>query len=1637
MPCKIQIKQNITSVIEERTDPVMDAPLETAQAVARGVNSDFEAEVVSFPSKGVRKISIPNSLVDEYYNNELQLEREEAPMGPQEEAMLQLNEMPSSRAAKETLDKMKVAAKQMGLKFEELQDYCLKHPEMEVDGATGVADLAKGTIAIAHGREDVALVEEVVHMGTAMVEQGNPKMMTELISKIGDYKIYKIVFDKYKNNKNYQLTDGKPNIRKIKKEAVDKLIAELIVNKSEGSTEFPELLQQVKRDEVQSWWDRILRFVKDLFGRSDVNLFESVADQIVEGDVGNINDFTLDGTYLQIENRKRNQVVDDAVARYKEEDSKMILHTTPGDRHYTHEGNRVASSVTEKVKKGKPEIKASSPEQQKEWDDMQEWGSHGHAYIEDEIKMNLTDEEGFALAKPLNNPIDSELSKDIKQQLKMFSRKLIKSYPPGTRFIVEKKVINKSVKGMLASTVDFKAFVPIENADGTQDMYVDTLDWKFSNIKEGQEDIPWYKQGDWKDQMGEYVEMDYATYSIQPHQTRLARMVPFIMKYGERIKGDKKSGVVPKAIEIGNLDPKKENNLYLLPVPINTETTGNEEVDNLIQSLQSQWDKLWEKRPADEIERQKKVRDLDELSAAIRQLHLKLDFTPLRDVAKTFLKNSEAFIKDFDKHKLDELNKEELNALAADIFSYINSAVKFSELDKAYLSHLSKENLNKEEAETLATFRIIAGKTDTMLDKLEWFQKQVTMELGVKQGIVSEEHKMSILEAEAAIDSFSGAWKEASKLPSKIINLATDLIMRASEVTKRKTAKQIREFGKLLVPLEKIASQRGTKAFNMIGKMEDGKLSLIKKLSPEFWKNVEKAKEDKNKKFFIDNLNMEEYKKDIEEAIRKGEEDIDKREYDADAETSARLREYAKDRLIDSLDINSAEFNGFESKAFSYYFNKHTKTEGNLSKEYQEMARTPEALAVWEFFTQLNRDARNMGYLGHQGASFFPLIEATAIDKFTQAGNKGAAVKDFFQDFYTMSVNEANQYSMIDPETGKVKKQIPKYFTKTNKTVEQLSTDLNKVAGLWIQSLNEYQNSKDMEFTLLTLEAVEKAKGSLVMENGKVVMSRGRGKVDHSNTTNAQILQTIIDDAIYRLNENLDSSGNINIASITEKFSKDAESKEKNVVAVKKAIKNADTLVQALAVGLKPLIAGANWMGVQFQAYINAGNMYLAKEFRNNNVRVSTGQMNTLERGLLDLIMPLNEDISLEERRKIAKEIGLTKSLSTWSFTDVMMSTNAFPERRLQYANALSFIENSMVVDGKIVNIRQMLRKQDSKAKYEKNEDGTYKMSSIERKALEKSFESRVQALKQSSSLEKVAKIENDKEVVIPGVSEEALADFTLTIKEYMRELNGQMSLDNKAGYRRDTIFSSFMMFKNWIPKLASVRTLDLQKNVQLDEWQYGRARAFLKTAHYLGKNALSGINDIIQGNEKGLKTLEELLEAKKKDYFLKTGQVLEITQEEFNDVMRTQLENQLKELKLALGLLAIVLAAGVAAPPDDASDQEKNLFKWGVKLIHKVSDEVLFFYNPISFEAMTSGRLVPAVGLLSKGLKMFQQLGLEGYGALTGDDEISKEAHGLKYVLNIMPGLAQFQTEVLPYLAPELAKSMGIKVTELARMMH
>jgi hypothetical protein len=80
--------------------------------------------------------------------------------------------------------------------------------------------------------------------------------------------------------------------------------------------------------------------------------------------------------------------------------------------------------------------------------------------------------------------------------------------------------------------------------------------------------------------------------------------------------------------------------------------------------------------------------------------------------------------------------------------------------------------------------------------------------------------------------------------------------------------------------------------------------------------------------------------------------------------------------------------------------------------------------------------------------------------------------------------------------------------------------------------------------------------------------------------------------------------------------------------------------------------------------------------------------------------------------------------------------------------------------------------------------------------------------------------------------------------------------------------------------------------------------------------------------------------------------------------MMRKELSNQMKELGLLLSVMALAWSAAVLAPDDDDDQLTKNRYKYFLKIINKTSDEISFYYNPLSFEQVTNGSLLPQLGL-------------------------------------------------------------------------
>jgi len=507
---------------------------------------------------------------------------------------------------------------------------------------------------------------------------------------------------------------------------------------------------------------------------------------------------------------------------------------------------------------------------------------------------------------------------------------------------------------------------------------------------------------------------------------------------------------------------------------------------------------------------------------------------------------------------------------------------------------------------------------------------------------------------------------------------------------------------------------------------------------------------------------------------------------------------------------------------------------------------------------------------------------------------------------------------------------------------------------------------------------------------------------------NADILEEIIDNAIYSITESVNSPiGNSDKA-----------------LKLKKMITSSNVLVRMLGVGLKYKITLANWAGQQFLAYINSGGVYTGREYRANYRRIVTNTLSEKQRALLDLLVPLNEDVSEETRRKIGKKISYKNYLNTWTVNDVMMVSNSWPERGLQYSNAMSFNENTMVLNGRLVNIREHVRAIDRAAR----ED----MSAQGRKEQRDTFKERVKALQESSAIVNTVVV-GENGAHIPGVTDKAMAEYRVKVQDFSRKLNGQMSSDDKAAYRRNTLFTSFMMFRTWIPKLFSERIKSLSYDHSQENWEYGRYTIWFQAMKKVSFYNINRMRAIMTMSEEGMKIMDEMLAERRQKHLDDTGEVLKITKEEYYDLVNQELANMAKELQLLLSIAGALALAKSQEPPEDATLQERNAYKAMAKILNKVSDELLFFVSPTTFTSVTKGNLLPGLSLLGNVIKLFTQMTKAGYGAAF-DEDMYESAHARKSFFNLIPVLNPLMNDVLIHTNPEYAKDLGVVTSAQAR---
>jgi hypothetical protein len=192
---------------------------------------------------------------------------------------------------------------------------------------------------------------------------------------------------------------------------------------------------------------------------------------------------------------------------------------------------------------------------------------------------------------------------------------------------------------------------------------------------------------------------------------------------------------------------------------------------------------------------------------------------------------------------------------------------------------------------------------------------------------------------------------------------------------------------------------------------------------------------------------------------------------------------------------------------------------------------------------------------------------------------------------------------------------------------------------------------------------------------------------------------------------------------------------------------------------------------------------------------------------------------------------------------------------------------------------------------------------------------------------------------------------------------------------------------------------------------------------------SLNSLKSSLLGNDdQFIQQVRNLYEKKKADYEKDTGKELEMTEDEFIDLVRRNIKNQLLDVLIFIALLGIYFGLKANMPDDDEDPAVRNRWKFMLKATDKFSDEIAYFYNPTNISKLVSTGIFPSLGLIENYKKTLTNFGKEMFGLAIGDEELVEENQVIKYLMKSFPITSQ-GAALLPMFSPETAKDLGIRM--------
>jgi len=1665
--CALDIKRDIIDTVGEKLTE-KGASVEgnvgyfpnpqRASAAINSVNKEFGDIVVKQSEQGSFFIDPSEQLVQVYfneYNKQLPLFQLEEPAA-------------AIVASPETIALVKKAAERMGVDIKGLAEYA-KASGMDTTSINGVADLVQKVIAIAEGKEDVALTEEVVHIATAILEQTNPGMVTEMISKIGRFKIYKEVYEKYKDNPYYQV-NGKPDIRKIKKEAMDQLIAGLVAG---GEDTMEDLMQEENVSLVRRFWNAILDFIKGQYRKADIDIYRTAAKVITQDNIGTVSDIAEANIYLQITDAQKNiqdkiMQTQDAIEKVYETApaDPVLLDSEESNNYYqiklpNGQFERVLKRVTDRVKgwyKSKFGAKVFTEQEQKFNELKRKYGIKGHADFE-EIHARYFNKDGTKKANPSPRPDKINLpSQDMYDKLEKYYVDLVNSFPENT--LIFSEVVIFDPKNKEAGTIDLLAVEP----DGTGNI----LDWKFMHITG--DDVAWFKQGAFNIQISTYKNILSENYGIK--KFNLKRAIPIAMNFAKENPKDPSSELVLNAIAIGSVNKDELEDIRLAPVSEATESTGYKALDKVISQLNGLLEQYSKERVTDENEREFKKERLNTLRRAIRYAQGTNNIAPLIEVIEVMRKDGERILEDWETTYKDRpaTSRDSTDADLSDFAQRMNDYIKFSDVfvnisrelgDLVYTDEMARLAKTEEEKEAVEASRSVFIKLQNESNGIYKSREEIKEAAGLfaDKHVGQRNLVAGLTKAEAVVKGLGSTFRGVSELPMRALKVLYKLTQAAMGKANQTSLEEVKE----LMRIREALAKRGEDLRKLVQRLyqKDTQGGLVNKLIHKYDKSFyDKVKElaaaGGNKEWLLANIDVEAYKKEAEKKLKDQIEKISSNRYPGTPEEEEELKEKYIEQAERMWDITRDDFNGFDNPILK----RHPLPKW-YSSEYKAVMNDPELMALYNFIVKFNKKSSDLGYIQNQvSKTFIPFVRKTMAEELVW--DNSLSVMKNFSNSLNIRVDDAG-YGKINEVTGELENSIPKYytydFTRTEDGVNdysEVSEDLFKNLILYIQSVNKYQYLTEVEGQIKLVKTIEEFKNHLRTNNiSQVVLDANGDPIEEKgNVENTKMfddfMRVLLYGQKYVLSDTdtpLNIGGAVNFIrrSVNQLAGREVwKEQEGKPTSLIKSMDAANRAFQLKTLGFEILSGAVNAFGGNIQISSKAGNYFKAREFLANEKKLAMLRFESEEEQqmfaqLVEKFVPLKDSPVYEEYKKA----GMNR-LTRGNLADTLMVFMRKPEELIEKSIFLTLLQNTMMVDGRIVSIPEYVKA--------KNKD-RYASAASYRESKQK-IADEIEELKKTKSLFVTKKLVDGK-LEIPGlnlndqVEVQRLTDLTRRIS---RDVTGGMG-DNDINRMSMSIWTrSMMVFKNWIPKLLDTRFGEFRKisddfSVVIDEsgkisgekYDIGRLRLL---GYVLGKGIVAGatnLRNLLVMNEAGIEEMDKMYMEFADKYLKETGEKLTLTREEFIDLIRNNLYNQVKELLILLSLFGAMLALGYIAPDDDdeADRASRNFHRYMQRTVDKFIGELSFFYNPLEFQKMLSGSAFPALGLTTDIIKFtnhsFTEITGMDFKADTDYDKARKEAKPMKYLFKILPGTKAALT-YFSIFSNEFAQDFDITIQKESR---